>query len=191
MIADRSGKYDVEFAAYPRSELTEMLESGEIDCFVSKYSSEFDGYLKSESFFYSGCAFLVMADSMYHDAKITDEIKNADICSLGGSAEGATFDLADVTYYETLDEVKTALDGGAHDGFAGDYLVARVLRTKLEFDNAFRLFPDALLEGDDNCHCLYFKSENENMVYGVNNGIAKLTVDDVTQSAETHVEILT
>lgn len=189
-IAKSAGFSDVEFVVCNHSELYEKLESGEIDCIVSKNCSDYGNFQKSESFYYSGGAVLIPEDNEFASAQTFEAAKDAKMCFLAFSAEKKAFAFENTVYFDTMKEVDDAIESGECDGFAGDYLVARAYRIIASVSMSMRIFPDVEIEGEDNCHYLYFANKKAEYIEKLNSAIKKFSLDDAQKIAEGIMESL-
>lgn len=179
---------EAQYVACPYEELAEKLKNGEIDCFAAKNYSESNDYLKSDAFFYSGASALIPEKGQISYAKSKNDLKSARVCALEHNCEQKAFSLANVTQLSSLAEVKDCLEKEEYDVFIGDNLTAKALRTMFVDMPTLHTFPETQLQSEDNCHCLYFKSDNVRLQEKLNDAISKFTLNDAAITAEEALE---
>ena len=189
-IAEKSGFSDVEIYPCSFGELEEKLERKEIDCFASKNKNGKENLLKSESFFYTGAAFLINPKSRFSDAATIDEILNANVCTLKNGNEKRNFKFLNLTELDSVQQIENAISNEGADAFSGDYLIARALRATANEELLFKIFPDTDLAGEDNCHYLYFRGNDIQLCSKLNSAIECFTLKDSQDIAENQMKII-
>lgn len=187
-IAKKAGISNIRFSAYDKDELIEKLKSGDIDCIASKYNEVYDEFEKSGSFFFTGSAFLLMGENEFSQAKTLSDLSGAKACCLKGCIEEKNLKLENVGYSDSEEDAARALENGEYDVFFGDYFVARALRAKYNTSLALQAYPDAELEGDSNCHFLFFNNDDNGFMNDLNDGISKFTMGDAEKIAENQMK---
>ncbi|MBQ7580093.1 MAG: transporter substrate-binding domain-containing protein [Clostridia bacterium] len=188
-IARDSGFGEVSFVPCRFEELQEKLESGEIDCYAAKGSEDREKTVKSESFFHSGCAFLVDSDSEYFGKTTSKEIIEAKTCCLKNGVQADCLGPENVTALDSFSDVETALNEGEYDVFAGDYFLARAMRPILTQPFAFKQYHDSQLSGEHSCHRIFFAEGSAQLCEKLEKGIEKFSIDDATKIMEKQIKI--
>ena len=188
LIAEKAGYDKVEFKTCEIENAVENLQNGLIDCFVSKNFSVNQNIIKSNSFFYSNSATLVLRAGSYDPSYSLDDIKNSRISVLKNSPEEKSIVYDNVKIINGFDEIKNCFDKNECDAIVCDSNVARIIRSQSEIPLEYKNYVSYNCENDDYCHYFYVLKSNSSLIDILNLSIAEFTLDKGYKMIEKEID---
>lgn len=188
LIAKNAGYDKVNFIGCDKDNVAENLQNGIIDCFVSKNFSFNENIIKSNTFFYSNSATLVLRTGSYDPSYSLDDIKNSRISVLKNSPEEKNIVFDNVKIINSFDEIKTHFDNNECDAIICDSNVARIIRAESKIPLEYKNYVNYNLSKEDYCHFFYVLDKNDSLLEKLNSSLENFTLDKSYKMIEEEID---
>lgn len=182
---------DVEFIVCRCDEFVDKIKSGEADVFISKRKFEDSEIQKSNAFYYSDLGIMIKPESNLEKSLIEGSIETDKITVLSDSTEKLLELPSNILILDSIQNVLQLIN--SENGFCGvicDFQTLRAIKIFSQTELKYVYSNILSLTGENVGHNFYFKNENLSLAKNLNNTIDKISVDDMSEIAETEIEVL-
>lgn len=190
-ILQSAGFHNVNFIVCTYDKFVDKIKSGEADIFISKRKFEDSEIQKSNAFFYSDLGIMIKPDSNLEKSLIEGSIETDNITVLSDSTEKSLKLPSNVIISNSIQNVLQSIN--SVDGFCGvicDFQTLRAIKIFSQTELKYVYSNILSLKGETVCHNFYLKKENSSLAKFLNETIDEISVDDMTEIAETEIEVL-